>query len=150
MISKFDVDRFLSQKKLAVAGVSRKKIKVGNTVYFKLKEGGYDVFAINPNTESIDGDPCFPDIKSLPEPVTGIVTVVHPEQTLKIVKDAAAANISLIWMQPGSESEAAVQFCRENNMTVIKGECIFMYIEPVTSVHKFHRWLRKLFGRMPK
>lgn len=150
MTSKLDVDSFLSQKKLAVVGVSRNKHKFGNAVYLSLKKGGYHVFAVTPNMETFDGDPCYPDLKSLPEPVTGIVLVVHPAQTEKVVKEAAAANIPFVWMQQGAGSEAAVQFCRENKMTVINGECIMMFVEPVTSIHRFHRWLWKLLGKLPK
>ena len=150
MTKKLDVDAFLKQKKLAVVGVSRQMNKTGNVIYRTLKKSGYQVFPVNPFMETFDGDRCYPDLKSLPEPVTGVVIVIPPEQVEKVLKDAAAANIPFVWLQLKAGSDAAVQFCRENNMTVVSGECIFMFIEPVTSVHKFHRWLWKIFGKLPK
>lgn len=150
MTRKLDVDQFLSQKKLAVVGVSRQKTKFGSNIYHELKKKGFRVFPINPHMETFAGERCYPDLKSLPEPVDGAVLAVPPAQTEQVVKDAAAANVPLIWMQQGSESKTAIQFCKERNITVVSGECILLYAEPVGSIHKFHRWLKKLFGRMPK
>lgn len=150
MTRKLDVDEFLKQKKLAVVGVSRQMNKTGNVIYQTLKKNGYHVFPVNPYMETFDGDRCYPDLKSLPEHVTGAVLVIPPEQVEKVLKDAAAANITFVWLQLKAGSDAAVQFCRENKMTVVSGECIFMFIEPVTSVHRFHRWLWKILGKLPK
>jgi predicted CoA-binding protein len=150
MTRKLDVDRFFSKKKLAVVGVSRQKYKFGNTVYYDLKKKGFRVFPVNAHMQTFDNERCFPDLKSLPEPIDGAVLVIPPAQTEQIVKDAAAANVPLIWMQQGSESKSAVQFCKEHNITTVTGECILMFAEPVAFFHKFHRWLNKLFGKLPK
>jgi predicted CoA-binding protein len=150
MTRKSDVDGFLKQQKLAVVGVSRQKTKFGSTICHELKKKGFRVFPVNVHMETYDGERCYPDLKSLPEPVDGAVLVIPPAQTEQVVKDAAAANVPLIWMQQGSESQSAVQFCNDHNITVITGQCILMFLEPVTSVHRFHRWLWKLFGKLPK
>lgn len=150
MTKKLDVDGFFSKKKLAVVGVSRQKYKFGNTVYYDLKKKGFRVFPVNTHMQTFDNERCFPDLKSLPEPIDGAVLVIPPAQTEQVVKDAADANVPLIWMQQGSESKSAIQFCKEHNITTVIGECILMFAEPVTSFHKFHRWLNKLFGKLPK
>jgi hypothetical protein len=150
MTRKSDVDGFLKLKKLAVVGVSHQKTKFGSTIYHELKKKGFRVFPVNTHMETFDNERCYPDLKSLPEPVDGAVLVIPPAQTEQVVKDAAAANVPFIWMQQGSESQPAVQFCNDHNITVITGQCILMFLEPVTSVHKFHRWLLKLFGKLPK
>jgi predicted CoA-binding protein len=147
---KADIDDFLAQKKIAVVGVSRKKTKFGNAIFKELKKKDYRVFPVNPNMETFEGDPCYKDLKSLPEPVGGVVTCVHPGKTAEVVRDAAAAGISRVWMQQGSMSEEAVTFCKENNMTFVAGECILLYANPVESVHKFHRWIWKLIGKLAK
>ena len=147
---KADVDDFLAQKKLAVAGASRKRSKFGNIVFRELKKRNYHVLPVNANANTIEGEPCFPDLKSLPEPVEGAVIVLPPEKTELVVKDAAEAGIPRIWMQLGSHSETAVNFCKENNMSVVADECILMFAEPVRGFHKFHRWIWKLFGKYPK
>jgi predicted CoA-binding protein len=78
------------------------------------------------------------------------VAVVPPEETAKVVREADAAGIRRIWMQQGAESEAAIQFCEDREMTIIHGECILMFAEPVAWYHRAHRWIWKLLGRLPR
>ena len=74
------VDDFLAQKCIAVAGVSRQeKGSAANAIYQKLKSAGYEVFAMNPKTETVEGDRCYPDLKSIPGGVNGVVIVTRPE-----------------------------------------------------------------------
>lgn len=150
MNSKVDVDDFLAQKKWAVVGVSRKRSKSGNMIYRELKKKGYHVFAVNPKADTIENDPCYKDLKSLPEKVDGAVLIVPPQITEKAVKVAAEVGISRIWMQQGTQSDEAINFCKENNITVIANECVLMFAKPVGGIHKLHRWLWKLFGKLPK
>ena len=150
MSAKADVDDFLAQKTIAVVGVSRDTKKFGNAVWKDLKKKGYRAFAVNPHAESIDGEPCHPDLSALPERPDGVITVVVPAATEEVVRQAKAAGIRRVWMQQGSESEAAIRFCRENDMTVIDGECILMFAEPTAFYHRFHRWVWKVLGKLPK
>jgi predicted CoA-binding protein len=149
MVSKADIEDFLAQKTLAVVGVSRKSQKFGNAIYKELKKKGYRVFPVNANAETVEGEPCYHDLKSLPEPVGGVVIVVPPAQTEVVVKDAQEAGICRVWIQQGAQSEAALAFCKENNITVVYKMCILMFLEPVAGVHKFHRWILKIFGKLP-
>ena len=149
MVSKADIEDFLAQKTLAVVGVSRKSQKFGNAIYKELKKKGYRVFPVNANAETVEGEPCYHDLKSLPEPVGGVVIVVPPAQTEVVVKDAQEAGIRRVWIQQGAQSEAALAFCKENNITVVHKMCILIFLEPVAGVHKFHRWILKIFGKLP-
>jgi len=141
---------FLAQKKLAVVGVSRSGKKFGNVIYRELTSKGYAVYAVNSRYDGSNEKPFFPDLLSLPEKVGGAVIVVKPDETLKVAGDAVEAGITHIWMQRGAESDEAVRFCRENGINVVHGECILMFAEPVVSFHKFHRFIRKLRGKLPK
>lgn len=141
---------FLNLHSYAVVGVSRTGKKFGNSVYRMLRDRGSKVYPVNPLADKIDGDPCFARLKDLPELVDGVVVVVPAKQAESIVKDAANAGINRIWLQQGSESRKAVQFCEQYGLDVIHGKCIFMFAEPVISFHKFHRWATKIVGRLPK
>jgi len=149
MTSKAAVDGFLGEKTLAVVGVSRGGRKFGNTVMKELKAKGYRVFPINPHAETIDGERCYPSLRDLPARPGGVVTVVPPAVTEAVVRDAKDAGIKRVWMQQGSESEEAIRFCGEHGLEVVHGECIMMFAEPVGSIHRFHRWVWKLFGKLP-
>ncbi len=150
MTSKSAVKEFLLQKKLAIVGVSRGGKKFGNTIYKNLKDKGYKTFAVNPNAGSIDGEPFYPNLHSLPEPADAVIIVVPDKETEKVVREAAGAGIKHIWIQQGAGSEAALQFCQENSINVVYNECILMFAEPVSFFHRIHRFIWKLLGKLPR
>jgi predicted CoA-binding protein len=149
MTTKAAVDEFISQKTLAVVGVSRGGQKFGNMAYRELKANGYILYPIHPEAEMLEGDRAYPDFTSLPEKVGGVLVNVPPAQAEKVVREAAAAGITRIWMQQGSESEAAVRFCKERGITEVHGECILMFAGK-SFFHKPHRWVWGLLGKLPK
>jgi predicted CoA-binding protein len=149
MTSKAAVENFLAQERLAVVGISRKGNKFGNMAYKELKAKGYQVVPVHPQAEQIEGDPCYPSLSAIPEPVGGVLVVVPPEQTEKVVQEAAQVGIRHVWMQQGAESPAAIQFCEEQGMNTVYSECIMMFAQP-SSYHSFHRWVWGLLGRLPK
>lgn len=150
MTKKETINGFLSLQKLAVVGVSRNSKKFGNYAFKNLKQKGLEVYAVNPNTGMIEGEVCYPNLKSLPEPVDGIIVSVPPAQTEQVVKDAFEAGIKSVWLQQGAESDEAIRYCNEKGMNAIHGECILMFSEPVKSFHRFHRGFWKLIGKYPK
>lgn len=149
MTSKSIVEDFIAQKSLAIIGVSRGGHKFGNMAYRELKAKGYKIYAIHPEADTLEGDPAYKSVASLPEKVGGVVTVVPPTQTEQVVRQVAEAGIKRVWMQQGSESEAAIRFCKENGISEVHGECIMMY-EVNTSFHKFHGLIWKWLGKAPK
>jgi hypothetical protein len=149
------IENFLAQKRIAVAGVSRNPNgAVANLIYRKLREAGYEVFPINPKAERVEGDRCYADLKSIPQPVDGVVIATTPAVAERIVRECAAVGVSRVWMHrsfgTGSVSETAVKFCNENNITVIAGGCPMMFCEPVDFGHKCMRWILKWSGGLPK
>ncbi|HNS06461.1 MAG TPA: CoA-binding protein [Anaerolineaceae bacterium] len=144
------IEKFLQLKKISVVGVSRNKDKFGNMLYRELKNSGYQVMAVNPNADMVEGDRCYAGLGALPVKPEGVVVVVTPAEALQVVEEAAGLGITHIWLQPGASSRETDQKCEELNLNWISGECLFMYLEPVKSVHAFHRFIRRLLGRMPK
>jgi uncharacterized protein len=144
MATKAEIDNFMALKSLAVVGVSRNTRKFGYSIFQSLKTSGYKVFAINPNASTIEGDPCYPNLSALPEKVEGIVIVLPPDQTEMAVQDAKNLGIKNIWMQQGAESKNAVQFCKDNGLQVITGECILMFPRPTAFIHRFHGFFKNM------
>ena len=149
MNSKKTVEEFLAQKKIAVVGVSRKKTKFGNAIYRELKQKGYTVYPINPNIKEYEGVICYPDLYSLPEKIDAVVINVPPEQNEKLVREANEIGITKIWLQQGSQSENAVKFCKENGMDCVSNECILMFAQPSAFIHRTHKWVWGVFGKLP-
>jgi len=149
MNSKKLVEDFIAQKKIAVVGVSRKKTKFGNAIYKELKQKGYNVFPINPYITTFEGDVCYPDLLSLPEKVDAVVINVPPAQTEKVVREAKEAGINKVWLQQGSQSDEAVKFCEENGIDCVSNECILMFAQPSAFMHRVHKWVWGVLGKLP-
>jgi predicted CoA-binding protein len=150
MTSKNEVTDFFAQRTLAIAGVSRNGKKFGNAIVKSLKEKGYTVYIIHPSASTIDGEQSYRSIGDLPEPVGGLVIVLHPSETEKMVREAAAAGITRIWMQVGAESASAIEYCTANGISVIHGQCMLMFAEPAEGIHRMHRAVLRFFGKLPK
>lgn len=143
---------FLAQKRIAVVGVRRTQEDAANLIYKALRSKGHEVFPVNPNMQSFAGDPCYPSVKAIPGGVDGAVIITRPELTEQVVRDCAEANVKRVWMHnntfaQSSASDAAVAFCRENNISVIPAACPMMYLD---FGHKCMRWTLNLMGRLPK
>jgi predicted CoA-binding protein len=149
MTTRQAVNYFLNNKSIAVVGVSRDQKKFGYIAYKNLKEKDYKVFPVNPNVDTVDSDQCYPDLRSIKENIEGVLLVVPPQKSELIVREAHDLGIKSVWFQQGSSSDEAIKFCEENNISVVSGECIMMFAEPVESFHKFHRWIWKIFGKLP-
>lgn len=148
MNTKKDIEEFLAQKVIAVAGVSRNKNKFGNQLYKELKKKNYSMYAVNPYITEFEGDKCYRSVSELPEVPGSVVVCVSKETSFDSAMDAFNAGVRNIWFQTGSGSEKAVDFCSAKNMNVIHDECILMFAQP-ESFHKFHRWINGLFGKLP-
>lgn len=149
------ISDFLAQKRIAVAGVSRNsQPEAANVIYRKLRAAGYEVFPVNPHAERVEGDRCYPDLKSIPPPLEGVVIATRPEIAEQLVHECADIGVSRVWMHrsfgTGSVSEAAAKFCRDNNIAVIAGGCPMMFCQPVDFPHKCMRWILKLTGGLPE
>ena len=136
------VQDFLAQKKIAVVGVSDKRETGCNLAYRKFKEAGYTVSAVNPRITIFEGDPCYPDLKSIPEKPEAVFILTNPKITEQVVQQCADLGIQRVWMhclmgtKPGlaanmtSVSQNAVRMCRENGITVIPGACPNQFLKP--------------------
>lgn len=131
MSVKSQVEQLLALQNFAVAGASRDKEKPGFHVYAALKRAGKTVFPINPAADNVDGDECYSSLDNIPGLIDCLVTVTPPEITLEILKEAAHLRIQNVWMQPGSESKAAVNFAHAWGMEVVSGgPCVWQTLEP--------------------
>ncbi|MCL4248859.1 MAG: CoA-binding protein [Anaerolineae bacterium] len=148
------VDDFLAQQRIAVAGVSRSPDGTANLIYRKLKATGHTVYAINPNAETVEGDPCYPDVRSTPEKPDAVMIVTTPEVTDRIVRDCDVAGIKRVWMHCSlmhgvrSTSDSAVQYCKDHGIAVIPAGCPLMYDQPVDFGHKFMKWWMNMTNKL--
>jgi predicted CoA-binding protein len=149
------VEDFLSQQRIAVAGVSRSGKATGNAIYNRFRERGYEVFQINPNADEIEGVRCYRSVKALPVKVDGVIAVTKPEDTETLVRECAEVGITRVWMHHGihgpgtSVSQKAVEFCNQRNISVITGVCPLMFGKPADGFHRLVKNWWKITGKLP-
>jgi predicted CoA-binding protein len=144
---------FLANKRVAVTGVSRTpKTHGSNNVYRRLRERGYDVFAVNPNADQVEGDRSYPDLKSIPGGVEAVVIGTRPELAEDTMQECAELGIKHVWMHrgpgAGSVSAAATDYGRQHGITVIDGGCPLMFEPTADFGHKIMRFVYA--GKVPK
>jgi predicted CoA-binding protein len=144
---------FLANKRVAVTGVSRTPENHGsNAVYRRLRERGYEVFAVNPNAREVEGDRCYADLKSIPGGVDAVVIATRPELAVDAMRECAELGIKHVWMHrgagAGSVSAAATASGRQHGITVIDGGCPLMFGPTADVGHKVMRFIYA--GNVPK
>lgn len=149
------VSEFLAKKRIAVTGVSRQPKGHGsNVVYQRLRQRGYDVFAVNPNAEKVEGDRCYPNLESIPGGIDAVVIGTRPELADETMRECVELGVKHVWMHrsfgAGSVSSAATDYGREHGITVIDGGCPLMFAPTADVGHKAMRALFTLKGHVPK
>ena len=139
---------FVQAKRIAVIGVSRSGKKFGNSIYTEMKSRGYQMVIIHPQASEINGEPCYPNLGAVEGKIDGVLICVSPKQTPQALRDAVASGIKKIWIQQGADLPEAQALAKELDVNPVTGKCILMYAEPVTSMHKFHRTLARVFGQL--
>lgn len=144
---------FLSHKRIAVTGVSRAPKNHGsNTVYKRLRERGYEVFAVNPNATEVEGDRAYHDLRSIPGGVEAVVIGTRPDRAEATMRECGELGIKHVWMHRGpgvgSVSPAATEWGRSQGITVIDGGCPCMFGPTADFGHKVMRIVYS--GHVPK
>jgi uncharacterized protein len=146
---------FLARKRVAVTGVSRQPKNHGsNVVYQRLRERGYEVFAVNPNADEVEGDRCYHDLRSIPGGVDAVVIATRPEIAEETMRECADLGIKHVWMHrgpgEGSVSQAAADYGRGRGIAVIDGGCPCMFDPTADLGHKAMRVVFTLTGSVPR
>ncbi|HUI64627.1 MAG TPA: CoA-binding protein [Bacteroidota bacterium] len=142
------IEEFLKCKSMAIIGASRGGRKFGNRALTELTKRGYRVIAIHPSAADISGVPCYPNLASAQGIVDGVVVSVHPQDSMQVLRDAAAIGLKRIWLQQGAESAEVMELARSLNLDPVTNRCILMYAAPVGGFHAWHRGFFRLLGKL--
>jgi hypothetical protein len=146
---------FLESKRIAVTGVSRTPGSHGsNVVYKRLRERGYDVFAVNPNADEVEGDHAYLSLKAIPGGIDAVVIGTRPEIATDTIRECVELGIDKVWMHrsfgDGSVSPEAAAYGREHGLMVIEGGCPLMFEPCADGGHRFMRVLLGVTGNVPR
>jgi predicted CoA-binding protein len=117
------IREFTGLRVWAVVGASTNPAKYGYRIFRDLRAAGYRVYGVNPGGGEIDGEALYPSLAALPEKPQVVDIVVPPQVTEQVVQECAALGLTRVWMQPGSESEAAIRYCQEHGIRVVHDAC---------------------------
>jgi predicted CoA-binding protein len=146
---------FLAQKRIAVTGVSRDgKTHGANIVYQRLRERGYDVFAVNPNAMTVEGDRTYPSLHAIPGGVDAVVIGTRADRAPATMREAVELGVHHVWMHrsfgAGSVSREATEYGRAHDVTVIAGGCPLMFAPTSDGGHKVIKSVCRLTGALPR
>lgn len=152
--TKQEVEDFLSLRRIALVGASRDPKDFSRALCRELLKHGYDVVPINPNAEGeIEGRAAYARVGDVPEPVDGAILMTPADQSLGVVQECARAGIDFIWLHkgggPGAVSPEAVAFCHDHDMSVIAGQCPFMFLPHAAAFHRVHAFFKRIARTYP-
>ena len=142
------IDDFISSKRIAIVGMSRSGKKFGNMACKELKSKGYEIFPVHSGVKEIDGLTCYPDLKSLNGKVDSVWISIPPKNVSPVLEEAAQIGLKNIWLQQGAWSKEVQETIDQLKLPVVSKKCILMYAQPVHSIHKFHRTIVGVFGKL--
>lgn len=115
----------LDKKIWAVVGATANPEKFGNKIYKRLKEKGYEVYAVNPMYDIVDGDPCYSNLTELPKVPEVIDMVVSPKRTIPVVEEAAMLGVKYIWFQPHTYDDEVLKLTEEKGIEMVL-DCVLI------------------------
>jgi predicted CoA-binding protein len=155
MITNDSVRSFLDGHRIAVIGASDRKDSFARTIDQAMTEHGYDVVPVNPRLTELDNRPCYPSVTDIPGAVDGAIVMVGADHATRAVEDVAAAGVQKVWLfkglgAQGAASPDAIAACERHGLQTVAGACPLMFLEPVRSVHRVHRSMRRLRGAVER
>lgn len=148
-----EIEDFLACRRIAVAGVSRNEKDFSRILFRDLVNRGYEAIPINPAAQEIDGNRCYSSVAEIHDPVDGVLIMTSSDRSIDVVRDSILAGVSRVWfyasVTKGAVDDRAVEDARDAGMTVIAGECPFMFLPKAGWYHGLHKLVRIVMGSAP-
>ena len=148
------IQDFLGQKRLAFVGVSSRPAEFSRNLFREFRARGYDAIPVHPGVAEIDGEKCFARLQEIDPPPDGALLLTAPGVTDQVVRDCAEAGIGRVWMYraggTGAVSADALGFCAAKGISVVPGECPFMFLPGTPWFHRLHGLVKKITGAYPR
>jgi len=118
------VELLKSAKTVAVVGISHKEDRDSYKVAKYLKEHGYKIIPVNPKYKEVLGEPCYPDLKSIPEKIDVVDIFRKVDAIPGIVDEAIAVGAGAVWMQLGLAHNESAEKARQAGLKVVMNKCM--------------------------
>ena len=153
MTSRQQIDDFLAQKRFAFVGVSREPKDFSRALFREFRSRGYQPVPVHPEVDEIEGQRCYPALTDIQPPVDSVLLMTSPSVTRALANSGAFEGIKRVWMHRGGGAGAvdpeAVSLCTNRGISVIPGECPFMFLPGAMWFHRMHGFIRRITGKYP-
>jgi predicted CoA-binding protein len=147
------IEDFLSYRRIAMVGVSRRPNDFSRVLFRELQSRGYEMIPVNPHAEEMEGQRCYARVREISPPPDGVLLMTPGSESESVVEECASAGVPRIWMYratgQGAASAAALTLAQRRGIAVVPGECPFMFLAGGNWIHGAHRVCRKLMGTFP-
>jgi predicted CoA-binding protein len=120
-----------SAQTIAVVGCSAQPTRTSHKIARYMQDRGYRIVPVNPNYDEVLGEPCYPDLPSVPHDVTiDVVDIFRaPQHTADMVRTALerieeTGEEPVLWTQRGVSSSEAEQLAAEAGLPYVRNRCI--------------------------
>ncbi len=148
-----DVRDFLTQRRIALVGLSRDPKDFSHVIFGEMSQRGYDLVPVNPAAAELEGRRCFTRVQEITPPVGGVLIMTTPRDTERVVRDCAEAGVRRVWMHRGggrgAVSQEAADFCHQNGIRLVEGYCSLMFLSGTPFFHRVHGFFVKVLGGYP-
>jgi hypothetical protein len=111
-------------KVIAVVGHSDNPDRTSYQIAQYLRRAGYTVYPVNPMISEIDGQPCYPALANVPEPIDIVDVFRRSEFLPEVVDGAIRVGAKAVWAQLGVVDEDARQTALAAGLDVAMDVCI--------------------------
>jgi acetyl coenzyme A synthetase (ADP forming)-like protein len=127
---------FFNPQSVAIVGASRQKGKVGYEILTNMVAAGYKgkIFPINPNTDSIEGLPCYPDLASIGQVPELVIIIVPAKIVPSVLQQCARVKVESVviitagFKEVGREGkqleDQVVQIAKQAGIRIIGPNCL--------------------------
>jgi uncharacterized protein len=109
---------------LAVVGLSAQWYRPSYFAAKYMQDHGYRIIPVNPRYDEVLGEKCFPDLRSIPEPVDLVDCFRKAGDIPPLADEAIAIGAKVLWMQLGIVNEAAARRASAAGLDVVMNRCV--------------------------
>lgn len=113
-----------NNRSIAVVGLSADWFRPSYFAAKYMQEHGYRIIPVNPKYPEILGEKCYPDLKSIPEPVDLVDVFRKPADCAPIAREAVEIGAKALWLQIGVVNEEARAIAEAAGLDVVMDRCV--------------------------
>ena len=114
----------LNGMRIAVVGMSPKKLRASHKVGAYLNENGYKVYPVNPNETQILDMKCYSSLLDIKDKIDVVNVFREASAVPQIARDSIKIETEFMWLQLGVISSEGIEIATQRGINCIVDLCI--------------------------